>query len=597
MTTGTQECDPAARMGDAVALRNAQHPRAQPNMSAQAERCGSMARAGDNRLEGKSPHLAPALSAAARARALSARIRCETSGLGINNQRRRMPVADRRTTVAPTSTEVDADPSMQPPPPIRDEEAGSAGRFVRTAGARDVPEEDGEAGPWHLNSARFEEPDALWRRMLAWTLERPGVWKRARPSSHTERDHPRGRRARGFGAIDTTAFDQLHAPAGREACAMRLPGNVGEGMSLRQSRALVPVAAALPTEPGTHVWLPRLRYLADRLGMAEARTGFHPRTRGRLLRRLTAWAKKDATAARASGTTIHASFDPWYEPAGGAGVLGWLVPRPEPLPARYTPRPRQARGATGAEARATLSYPFALGVAVVFGAVIGVGLSVSYGHLPERFSNSWLIMGPLSGISAGPAASVQQPASRQQAVGLARSLEPAGDGRTEVQAARAPLAISGPLALEAQFGDAGEHPSADRREIERPVAGEWQVLYRLGHEFRRKGDLDAAVQMFALAAKVNPSHVAILYDWGYGLQQKGEDLAAIEKYGKVVELDPTHPYAHYNLAYLLQQQGQEAAALKNYRAAARTSPDNPFLYYNWGLILKDRGDGQDTVQD
>lgn len=586
MTTEIQECGPAAPMADA--------------------RCGSAAWAGDNRPEGDSPHLAPALRAAARARTLSARIRTETSGLRVNKQRRRMPVADRRATGASTSSEVQAGPPMRPPPPGQDEYRGSAG-FVPTAATREVLEEHGRTGPWYLNSPRLEEPDPIWRRMLAWTFHRPGISQRARPVFRAERGRGFGQRARGFGAIDTTAFDQLQrqrpsAPAGPPNSETGPYRNVDEGMSVPQSRALVPVAAELPTESAPHVWMPHLRYLAARLGMAEARTGFRPRMRGRLLRRLTAWAKKDAVAARHSRITIHASFDAWSEPAGGTGVLGWLVPRSEPVPACCTPRSGRSRSAPGAGARATLSHPLALGAAVVFGAVIGVVLSLFYEYLPERLSYPWLTSAPSSGISAGPAALVRPQASRQQAAGLVQSVEPGGNGRTEVQAARTALAISGPLALATQFGNAGEHVSADRSEITTSVVGadshpnRWQMLYRLGHEFRRRGDLDAAVQTFALATKLNPSHAAILYDWGYGLQQKGEDLAAIDKYEKVVELDPAHPHVHYNLGYLLQQQGDEEAAIRNYRAAARTSFDNPFLYYNWGLILKGRHDSRSAVE-
>lgn len=569
MSTGNVKGGPAARMADApvqVAVPTARHPQAQPNMPTQAdqpnmptqaERCESMGWTGDSRLESNSPYLTPALSAAARARALSARIRSETSGLGINKHRRRMPVTDHRTMVAPACAEAGVGPSMRPSPPIHGEDAGSAGGFVPTAVARRGHEEDGEGGRWHLNSPRLEESDPIWRRMLAWTLDRPGLSKRASPASRAERDRPRDRQVRGFGAIDTTVLDRLRrqrrrAPAGREDYVVRLPGNVEKGMSVRQSRALVPVAAALPAASATQVWLPHLRYVAACLSRAEARTGFQSFARGRILRQLAAWAREDAPAARESRTPIRAAFDPWSEPAGGTGVLGWLVPRSEMVPACYTPRSGHARRAQRAGTRATLAHPLTLGAAVVFGALIGVVLSLSDGYLPERLSYPWLSSGPSSGIGDEPAAPVQPSGSSQQAGRLV--LEPAR--RTEVQVARAPLAISGPLAFEAQFGDAGEHPSADQSEITTPVAGEWQVLYRLGHEFRRKGDLDAAVQTFALAAKLNPWDPLILYDWGYTLQQKGEDLAAITKYEKVVELDPTHTYAYYNLNYLLQQQAK-----------------------------------------
>lgn len=129
-----------------------------------------------------------------------------------------------------------------------------------------------------------------------------------------------------------------------------------------------------------------------------------------------------------------------------------------------------------------------------------------------------------------------------------------------------------------------------------PPSVEWQVLYRLGHEFQSKGELDAAAEMFRLAAELNPSHGALLYDWGYLLQTQGEDEAAIEKYRKAIQLDPAHPFAHYNLGYLLQRRGEVEAALDNYQKAGEIHPDNPYLQYNWGVVLEWLGDDEGALR-
>lgn len=232
-----------------------------------------------------------------------------------------------------------------------------------------------------------------------------------------------------------------------------------------------------------------------------------------------------------------------------------------------------------------------VGAAALAGVLAGVFLSVAPGNLAYRAAAWAVLVLPSSAFDNG-AEPAQVADASDDVVAVVRPVPAdALAPRMSETAATLPATDAVPAAEAPPGGNADAQVGDDDA-----TAVEWQHLYRLGHEFQGKGDLEAAAEMFRLAARLNPAHGALLYDWGYLLQTQGKDEAAIEKYREAVKLDPTHPYAHYNLGYLLQRQGNDAAALAAYREAARSHPDNPFLQYNWGMVLERLGKDQEAAR-
>jgi protein O-mannosyl-transferase len=125
--------------------------------------------------------------------------------------------------------------------------------------------------------------------------------------------------------------------------------------------------------------------------------------------------------------------------------------------------------------------------------------------------------------------------------------------------------------------------------------------YMLGGALQRQENLVAAVEQFAEAVRLDPSHpklqlelaAALLkvqrpaesavhyqaalgtytnradlhFFLGVALTQSGQTQAALDEFTEAVRLDPELGVAHFNLAHLLQHEGRIAEASVEYRAA------------------------------
>jgi len=509
-----------------------------------------------------------------------------------------------------------------PPPASPDAAAGSAEgtvpgrRFARTAAAaRQIIEQDEGAGSWHLTTVEREEP-SFWKRIL----HRPnagarrvsfglGRRSRAHESGHDETRPlrlaaPASQRTTGSVTARATGTDAggadedpvrrypaLPPPAVDRSANRDLPSSpwspqasasVPTGRGPREHEAwlassgadgaprpcfgLVPVpGGGLPSEPRTHArHRPPLH-----LGMAPAPAG--------------------AAAARWSlSDAVRQTTD-----QVGRAVVVWARRR-SPTWFAYLPVLAPA-GPFGKQPHdGTPSRRWRLAAAASAGVVTGAFIGLYNDDLADRAGKLWAALALPSGASdkeraQAPARSAD--AAQQSAPLPERAAVAARSGATASGATR-PAADPRPAAPAAPHDNEAAKVALDSDS----AAVEWQHLYRLGHEFQSKGDLEAASEMFRLAARLNPTHGALLYDWGYLLQTRGNDQAAIEKYRAAVRLEPTHPYAHYNLGYLLQRQGDNEAALTHYEEASKNLPRNPYLQYDWGVVLERLGRVEEAVQ-
>ena len=104
-----------------------------------------------------------------------------------------------------------------------------------------------------------------------------------------------------------------------------------------------------------------------------------------------------------------------------------------------------------------------------------------------------------------------------------------------------------------------------------------EIHNTLGNALRQKGDIQAARAEFQEAARLNQIRTnkqAATFATNTGLAQlkEGNVDAAVERFQAAVKLDPTNAQTYYNLARALQQKGETEAARAAYQKAKELKP-------------------------
>jgi Tfp pilus assembly protein PilF len=99
-----------------------------------------------------------------------------------------------------------------------------------------------------------------------------------------------------------------------------------------------------------------------------------------------------------------------------------------------------------------------------------------------------------------------------------------------------------------------------------------QIHNTLGTALRQKGEIEAARAEFAEAARLNKlksDNQAAIFATNTGAQKlkEGDLDAAIERFEAALKLDPEYAPAHYQLGLALQKKGNSAAAQAAFKRA------------------------------
>ena len=112
----------------------------------------------------------------------------------------------------------------------------------------------------------------------------------------------------------------------------------------------------------------------------------------------------------------------------------------------------------------------------------------------------------------------------------------------------------------------------------------------LGNIFLKQNRLDAAVQEYGEAIRLNPNLADAYYNLGLALHKQEQYQAAITAYRQALVVEPTMANANYNLGLALFQQGQNEEAIAAYQQSINLDKNNPNAYFNLGLALQEQGD-------
>ncbi len=117
----------------------------------------------------------------------------------------------------------------------------------------------------------------------------------------------------------------------------------------------------------------------------------------------------------------------------------------------------------------------------------------------------------------------------------------------------------------------------------------------LGTIFDQKGQIDAAIQLYEKAERLEPRYVEAHNNLGSAFGRAGRVPEAIAQYKKAVELMPHLPQLHSNLGAALARNGELTEAMIQFRKAIELSPDFAEAHSNLGYALLMKGNADEAL--
>jgi tetratricopeptide (TPR) repeat protein len=151
------------------------------------------------------------------------------------------------------------------------------------------------------------------------------------------------------------------------------------------------------------------------------------------------------------------------------------------------------------------------------------------------------------------------------------------------------------------------------------------LLFLMGEDYRRKGDLNSAIDYFRRSSQVAPNDINPLLQLGLLMEGTGKRDQAKPIYEQILKIRADHPVALNNLAYIKAEEGtdldqaltmaqkalQQAPssvdiadtlgwiyikknvsdeAVRVYKDLVNKDPNNPTFHYHFGMALMQKGD-------
>jgi lipoprotein NlpI len=117
-----------------------------------------------------------------------------------------------------------------------------------------------------------------------------------------------------------------------------------------------------------------------------------------------------------------------------------------------------------------------------------------------------------------------------------------------------------------------------------------KAYVELGMSDGAKGDLNAAVDAFNQAIRLDPKYAPAYYNRGFAFSLENKHDDAIANYTQAIALDPTYKQAYYQRGSLRGQEGNFDDAISDFSEVIKLDPTYAPAYYNRGHVEYFKGD-------
>jgi tetratricopeptide (TPR) repeat protein len=107
----------------------------------------------------------------------------------------------------------------------------------------------------------------------------------------------------------------------------------------------------------------------------------------------------------------------------------------------------------------------------------------------------------------------------------------------------------------------------------------------MGNALNDKGELDAAIDSYKQALKINPDYAEAYNNMAYALKKQAKMEEAIEAYNKALTIKPDVAEVYNNMGLALVDYGQMEEAIEAFNKALSLNPDHAESYNNMGNAL------------
>ncbi len=123
------------------------------------------------------------------------------------------------------------------------------------------------------------------------------------------------------------------------------------------------------------------------------------------------------------------------------------------------------------------------------------------------------------------------------------------------------------------------------------------LLYRLAETYRRKGDLEKAIDYFRRSSQAAPNNAQPLLALALVLDGTGRSDQAQPIYEQILKIQPDHPVALNNLAFIKAEKGNDLEeALGMAQHALQKQPNSPDIQDTLGWIYIRKNRSEDAVR-
>ncbi|MHC4982687.1 MAG: tetratricopeptide repeat protein [Planctomycetota bacterium] len=122
-----------------------------------------------------------------------------------------------------------------------------------------------------------------------------------------------------------------------------------------------------------------------------------------------------------------------------------------------------------------------------------------------------------------------------------------------------------------------------------------RAYLNLGNELRDQDNLDAAIERYRQALRIDPDYYRAHNNLGIALTKKGKLDEAIRHYRRGLQAKPDEADIYYNLGHALRRQGKLDEAIRSYRQAVRLKPDDIDTHVRLAEVLAGAGSLEEAV--